>query len=447
MVGMPAATEELAAKEAALAEKAAALAQLVGESAKVRQTASRQESELAEKDIGGGAQRVMGDQAAWDAVFASGAAEEVVRTPGPAWFEGPQEWSGVILYSDTVNDRINRYDKHSGSSVFRRSSGGAAAADLSWMAEPGANGIVIDHTRPDTAYICQHGAHAVSRLNLQTGEITPLATHFRGIRLNGPNDIVLDAAGQNLYFTDPVYAYLEQKRFYDAAYLDDECDKNLGVKGVYRLPVNGTEANLQLLDGLRLQRPNGLALSPDGERLFVGECCQGDHLKACQQGTVRYHAYELRPGGGGAEHLAEVSFRLEGPSAQAGCADGFKVHPATGLLVGSCASGICVVRVDPASLSGADPAPAARATDAAGGGDDMEKTQAARDPALGGRHEAGKQLGLLARLELSERHPVSNVLLASDGFLYATAQDSSGDGVLLRIPLQRRHDGSHDELR
>lgn len=77
----------------------------------------------------------------------------------------------------------------------------------------------------------------------------------------------------------------------------------------------------------------------------------------------------------------------------------------------------------------------------------MEKTQAARDPALGGRHEAGKQLGLLARLELSERHPVSNVLLASDGFLYATAQDSSGDGVLLRIPLQRRHDGSHDELR
>ena len=40
-------------------------------------------------------------------------------------------------------------------------SGQAPPGDKEWMAEPGSNGIAMDPRRPNTAYVCQHGKHAV----------------------------------------------------------------------------------------------------------------------------------------------------------------------------------------------------------------------------------------------------------------------------------------------
>ena len=59
-------------------------------------------------------------------------------------------------------------------------------------------------------------ATQISKLDLQTKEISPMVTHFEGKRLNGPNDLTIDPAGEFLYFTDPIYAYLRKDKFYDA---------------------------------------------------------------------------------------------------------------------------------------------------------------------------------------------------------------------------------------
>mmetsp|Transcript_14236 Transcript_14236/g.40338 ORF Transcript_14236/g.40338 Transcript_14236/m.40338 type:complete len:550 (-) Transcript_14236:211-1860(-) len=291
-----------------------------------------------------GTEVLSGDHSIWDSIFASRKVEEVVTIPAPSWPEGPQVWSGGILFSDTIKNRMYRYDRRFGVRVFLDNSGSPLPSALEWMAEPGSNGIAVDPERRDVAYVCQHGQHAISKLDLQSKEIRPIATHFEGKRLNGPNDLTVDPGADFLYFTDPIYAYLRKDAFYDAAYVDEACNGNLGFKGVYRLSLGGPPWELSVVDRHRNPRPNGIALSPDGSHLYVGNCCQGDHLPNCTQGTVNYNIYKL---GRTPEHPARfvraVTFTVDGGSGRRGCADGFKVHRDTGYIVGSCASGICVV--------------------------------------------------------------------------------------------------------
>ena len=61
---------------------------------------------------------------------------------------------------------------------------------------------------------CQHGARRLALMNLQTGQRYPtVSSAENGKRLNGPNDVVV--RGNYVYFTDPVYAWLEKERFED----------------------------------------------------------------------------------------------------------------------------------------------------------------------------------------------------------------------------------------
>ena len=84
-------------------------------------------------------------------------------------------------------------------------------------------------------------------------------------------------------------------------------------------------------------------MSPDGAYLYVSNCCQGDHLLNCTQGTVNYNVYKLGRTPEQARFIRAITFSIEGSSGARGCADGFKVHQTTGYIVGSCASGICIV--------------------------------------------------------------------------------------------------------
>jgi gluconolactonase len=85
-------------------------------------------------------------------------------------------------------------------------------------------------------------------------KMTPVVSKFEGKRFNSPNDVVFGADG-SLYFTDPPYGLPKA---------DDDPAKELKFNGVYRL-VNGKVQAL-VKD---LNRPNGLAFSPDFKVLYV----------------------------------------------------------------------------------------------------------------------------------------------------------------------------------
>ena len=158
---------------------------------------------------------------------------------GPVWFADAQ----VLLVSDVPNDRILRITEQADVSVFRAPSGFA-------------NG----HTRDRQGRLvgCSHLHRCITRTELD-GTVTKLVEHYRGKRLNSPNDIVVKSDG-TIWFSDPHYGI--------------ETDYE-GSKHAPELPpsvycFDPRDASLTLVaddfDG-----PNGLAFSPDESRLYVAE--------------------------------------------------------------------------------------------------------------------------------------------------------------------------------
>jgi gluconolactonase len=94
----------------------------------------------------------------------------------------------------------------------------------------------------------------LSTLDNPQPEFETLADAYQGKRLNSPNDAVMDSLG-NIYFTDPTYGLAEG---------DDDPERELEFHGIYFLMRDG---ELRLLD--QVDRPNGIALSPDQDRLYV----------------------------------------------------------------------------------------------------------------------------------------------------------------------------------
>ena len=130
--------------------------------------------------------------------------------------------------------------------------------------EPGSNGLLID---PEGRLVlCQHGNRMVARLGISLRNPKPiyevLAERHDGKRLNSPNDGCYNSHG-DLYFTDPPYG-LEEKMADPA--------KELDFQGVYLLRREHLQANRRgelVLLTKEVTRPNGIALSPDEQTLYV----------------------------------------------------------------------------------------------------------------------------------------------------------------------------------
>jgi gluconolactonase len=165
---------------------------------------------------------------------------------GMRWCEGPV-WFGdgrFLLWSDIPNNRIMRWDEETGAvSVFRKPANNS-------------NGNTRD--RQGRLLTCEHDARRVTRTEYD-GTITVIADRFDGKPLNSPNDIVCKSDG-SVWFTDPPFGILGH---YEGHTAQPELPTN-----VYRWDPSSKQLSVVTGD---VNRPNGLAFSPDESRLYIVE--------------------------------------------------------------------------------------------------------------------------------------------------------------------------------
>jgi len=173
-------------------------------------------------------------------------AEGFQFTEGPIWVKGPDNKGGVLLFSDIPAN-----------TVFRLAPGGKAEP----VRKPSgrANGNAID---ADGTVVSAESDGRITRWSLpKAGEtVAPdavkasvLAQALGEDRLNSPNDLVILPGGR-IVFTDPAYFVPRDAR-------------KLKFEGVFVLAPGG---ELKVVSEA-YKRPNGVATSPDGKRIYVAD--------------------------------------------------------------------------------------------------------------------------------------------------------------------------------
>lgn len=165
---------------------------------------------------------------------------------GLRWSEGPV-WFGdgrYLLWSDIPNNRIMKWEEETGAvSVFRKPSNNS-------------NGNTRD--RQGRLLTCEHETRRVTRTDYD-GSITVIADQLEGKPLNSPNDVVCKT-DDSIWFTDPPFGILG---FYEGQIAKPQLPTN-----VYRWDPSTKKINVVAAD---VDRPNGLAFSPDESKLYVVE--------------------------------------------------------------------------------------------------------------------------------------------------------------------------------
>jgi gluconolactonase len=190
---------------------------------------------------------------AFDSLIAPGTPIELLAD-GHDWLEGPvwDQEGERLLFSDIPRNTIYAWSETGGVSVFMKPSGYTGVAD--YGREPGSNGLAFD--AEGRLLLCEHGDRRVSVLTKDGGKMT-LADRFEGKRLNSPNDLAVHSSGA-IYFTDPPYG-LRQR--------ENDPRRELDFFGVFRIAPDGSMT--VLIRGL--ERPNGIAFSPDEKTLYVAQ--------------------------------------------------------------------------------------------------------------------------------------------------------------------------------
>lgn len=156
--------------------------------------------------------------------------------------EGPAvDKKGNVFFTDQPNDKIWKYGTDGSLSVFMDKTGRS-------------NGLYFD--RKGNLLSCADEKDELWSISPDK-KITVLVKDFKGHRLNGPNDLWIDAKG-GVYFTDPYY----QRSYWDRQSSD------LNGEKLYYLP-NGTREPV-IVDS-NLVRPNGIVGTPDGKYLYVAD--------------------------------------------------------------------------------------------------------------------------------------------------------------------------------
>jgi gluconolactonase len=191
---------------------------------------------------------------------------------GPIWHP-----DGFLLFSDIPANIIYKLTSNQQVEVFRRPSGKA-------------NGNTLD--KENRLLTAEHENRRVSRTE-KDGKVITLADRYEGKRLNSPNDLVVKSDG-SIYFTDPSYGVSKDQ-------------EELGFYGVYRLASDG-KLTLLVKD---LVLPNGIAFSPDEQKLYVNNS------------EAKYIAvYDVKPDGNVTNERLFADLK---DASQGGVPDGLKV--------------------------------------------------------------------------------------------------------------------------
>lgn len=125
-----------------------------------------------------------------------------------------------------------------------------------------ANGMALDHN--GRLVVCEQGSLTepgrITRVDRTTGAVEIVVEGF-----NSPNDVVVASDGA-IWFTDPSYGYLQGFR-----------PRPEHGDAVYRFDAASDELTV-VADSL--DKPNGLAFSPDESVLYIGDNGRPHHLLA-----------------------------------------------------------------------------------------------------------------------------------------------------------------------
>ena len=156
--------------------------------------------------------------------------------------EGPA-WDGKGNLYFTNDNRITRRDSSGKLHVFRDPSGEA-------------NGLLFD--LQGRLVICESATRRITRIEPDS-TTTVLADRYQSMKFNSPNDLTIHSKGRT-YFSDPRYGNRDSMEMRD--------EHGRLVEGVYRIDAPGKIARVITH---KVDRPNGVLVSPGGEYLYVAD--------------------------------------------------------------------------------------------------------------------------------------------------------------------------------
>jgi gluconolactonase len=166
--------------------------------------------------------------------------------PGLNFTEGPKWFKGKLYFSNMYFDTNWNGDPAKSSTVEMDPDGKYRYIQKGKMMTNGimpmANGNLA---------VCDMFGHRIIEMTTSGNVVRTLVSQYNGVRIDGPNDLAIDAKG-GIYFTDPQFI----------------ADKPMqpGKQVFYRKP-NG---DIALIAGPgEFGQPNGIVLSPDGKTLYV----------------------------------------------------------------------------------------------------------------------------------------------------------------------------------
>lgn len=174
-------------------------------------------------------------------IIATGAALVQVDT-SYSFTEGPAvDKEGNVYFTDQPNDQIVKWATNGTISVFMKGAGRS-------------NGLYFDHNGDLLSAADENNELWAISMDKQH---KVLVDGFEGMRLNGPNDLWVDAKG-GIYFTDP---------FYKRSWWDHE-EKEIEQERVYYLHPDRKTVTVA---ADQFVKPNGIIGTPDGKTLYVAD--------------------------------------------------------------------------------------------------------------------------------------------------------------------------------